>query len=59
VNCTTIDWYSDWPQDALDCVARKLLGEIEMENPIRESCVEMMKTFHKQAKQQAEIFLTE
>jgi len=30
-----------------------------MENPVRESCVEMMKTLHNQTKQQAEIFLAE
>ena len=30
VNCTTIDWFSEWPPDALEAVAEKFLGEIEM-----------------------------
>lgn len=31
VNCCTIDWFQDWPQDALLWLARKFLGTIEME----------------------------
>jgi dynein heavy chain len=46
VNCTTIDWFSEWPPDALQAVAKKFLGEIEMESSIRESCSEMVQTFH-------------
>ena len=30
VNCCTIDWFQDWPQDALLWLARKFLGSIEM-----------------------------
>jgi dynein heavy chain len=28
INCTTIDWFSEWPKDALESVARRFLGEI-------------------------------
>jgi len=32
VNCTTIDWFSEWPQDALLEVGDKYLENIEMAN---------------------------
>lgn len=36
VNCTNIDWFSEWPQDALTSVARKYLSNIELEDFVRE-----------------------
>jgi len=30
VNCTTIDWFSEWPQDALLEVAGKYLEEMNI-----------------------------
>jgi dynein heavy chain len=35
VNCTTIDWFSEWPKDALESVAKRFLGDIEMEPHVR------------------------
>jgi dynein heavy chain len=32
VNCTTIDWFSAWPPDALEAVAQKFLSEVEMDD---------------------------
>ena len=29
VNCTAIDWFHEWPKDALESVSLKFLGEIE------------------------------
>jgi dynein heavy chain len=46
VNCTTIDWFSEWPKDALQSVALKFLGEIDMDDTTRTSCVMMVQTFH-------------
>ena len=31
VSCTTIDWFSDWPADALKEVATKFLEEVQIE----------------------------
>ena len=28
VNCCTIDWFSEWPQDALKSVAMRFLSDI-------------------------------
>jgi dynein heavy chain len=36
VNCTTIDWFSEWPPDALEAVAQKFLSEVEMADEVRE-----------------------
>lgn len=35
VNCCTIDWFQDWPQDALLWLARRFLNNIEMEDQLR------------------------
>jgi dynein heavy chain len=35
VNCTTIDWFSAWPPDALEAVAKKFLSEVEMDDTVR------------------------
>jgi len=42
VNCTTIDWFSEWPKDALESVARRFLGDVEMEPVVRNSCVQLV-----------------
>ncbi len=31
VNCCTIDWFFEWPQDALVSVAKKFLAKVEMD----------------------------
>jgi dynein heavy chain len=30
INCTSIDWFHDWPQDALIDVANRFLKEVEL-----------------------------
>lgn len=42
INCTTIDWFSAWPKDALESVAQRFLGEVQLADEIRDSCVEMV-----------------
>merc|ERR1719454_1249989 len=42
VNCCTIDWFMDWPADALSTVASQFLAQIEMEDKVRESVVKVM-----------------
>lgn len=34
VNCTTIDWFSDWPEDALHEVATKYLDDVDLESEL-------------------------
>ncbi len=46
VNCCTIDWFSEWPADALSSVARNCTKNIEMPEKIKEKCVDMLQYFH-------------
>lgn len=43
INCTVIDWFFAWPEDALLSVAAKFLDEIEMpSDEVRDSIVKFM-----------------
>ena len=46
VNCCTIDWFSDWPSDALEMVARKFLNDINVPENNRDDVVFMCKFLH-------------
>ena len=39
INCCTIDWFTSWPEDALEMVAKKFLEEVELEDEVRTNCV--------------------
>jgi len=46
VNCCTIDWFAEWPADALDAVAQFFLGDIDMPQEELDSVVKMCILFH-------------
>ncbi|EAR85626.2 dynein heavy chain (macronuclear) [Tetrahymena thermophila SB210] len=46
VNCCTIDWFQEWPQDALLSVANKFTQNIPMDKNIKKSCIELLQYFH-------------
>ncbi|XP_018046945.1 PREDICTED: dynein heavy chain 3, axonemal [Atta colombica] len=46
INCCTIDWYTLWPEDALEKVARMSLRDLDIGSELREKCVQMCKQFH-------------
>ena len=35
VNQTTIDWFTEWPHDALEKVASKFLEDMDMDDEVR------------------------
>ena len=39
INCCTIDWFTSWPEDALEMVAKKFLEEVDLEDDVRTNCV--------------------
>ncbi len=38
INCCTIDWFTDWPENALEAVSRKFLVDIEMDFNLKFNC---------------------
>lgn len=42
VNCCTIDWFSEWPQDALMSVANKYTENLPMERETKKKCIEVL-----------------
>ena len=46
INCCAIDWFHEWPEDALELVANKYLDDVEIADDIRFQVVDMCKLFH-------------
>lgn len=59
VNCCTIDWFTEWPEDALFSVAKTFLGKIEMDTSDREKCITTCVKFHRETKKWSDKFLSE
>lgn len=58
VNCCTIDWYSAWPDDALQSVAAQFLADVDL-SETRDAVIDMCKLFHKSVRQLAGKFLAD
>jgi len=59
VTCTTIDWFSAWPTDALGTVANTFLSEINVEESLKPKLAELCVTIHSSVQNLSERFLTE
>ena len=58
VNCCTIDWFSEWPSDALQSVASQFLSEVQMDaEETRAACLDMCMEFHVGVRRLADNFL--
>ncbi|XP_050716714.1 dynein axonemal heavy chain 3-like isoform X3 [Eriocheir sinensis] len=57
VNCCTINWFTNWPEEALEMVATSLLQVVQFEAPLLGQCVAACKYFHYSAKSLANTFL--
>lgn len=58
VNCCTIDWFKEWPQDALTMVATKFLSDVELSDDLRREVVYMCQYFHESTRKQSSKFLS-
>ncbi|RZF35242.1 hypothetical protein LSTR_LSTR009366 [Laodelphax striatellus] len=56
VNCCTIDWFEDWPEDALEKVAERYFDSNKFNENIKSSLVNACKYFHVTTRHQAEEF---
>ena len=59
VNCCTIDWFSRWPEEALEAVAKKFLYETNLNDAQIKNIVVMCKTYHMDAIQLSNKFVKE
>ena len=46
VNCCTFDWFTTWPEDALEAVAERFLQEGEFDEAQRKQIIKMCKKIH-------------
>jgi hypothetical protein len=46
INSCTIDWFTEWPYDALEKVASKSLEDLDLDEDARRACVLMCVHFH-------------
>jgi dynein heavy chain len=57
LNCCTIDWFSEWPEDALRSVARKQLETLSFQSDeISASIIEMCKFIHQSVSKKSDEF---
>ena len=57
VNCCTIDWFREWPNDALEAVAFKILADVDVPAEERQKLLVMCKSFHKGVGELSEEYL--
>jgi dynein heavy chain len=59
VNCCTIDWFVDWPTDALTSVAKHSLDDIDLDAGVREGVVSMVVYMHRSVQELAQRYKQE
>uniref|UniRef100_A0A7S0PNJ6 Dynein heavy chain n=1 Tax=Micromonas pusilla TaxID=38833 RepID=A0A7S0PNJ6_MICPS len=57
INCCTIDWFREWPNDALEAVAFKILADVDVPAEERQKLLVMCKSFHKGVGELSEEYL--
>lgn len=59
VNCTSIDWFHDWPEDALVSVSRNFLEDVELAPAEhKDSMAEFMSFVHGSVNEMSQVYLS-
>ena len=59
VNCTSINWFHEWPEEALISVSSRFLSEVDLiSDEIRESISRYMAFVHKSVNEMSAVYLT-
>jgi dynein heavy chain len=60
VNCCTIDWFSEWPEEALLGVGRGqiIAADLDLDASL-DGCVEMFKSMHQSVERKSALFRDE
>ncbi|KPA86847.1 putative dynein heavy chain [Leptomonas pyrrhocoris] len=59
VNCCTIDWFDQWPRDALSSVAQRVLVNLSMSEEDKANLIELCVSIHVGAQEASEEFYAE
>ncbi|GIL57271.1 hypothetical protein Vafri_12526 [Volvox africanus] len=59
VNCCTIDWFTAWPDDALEAVAMKFLRDVDLTAEQRSAVMLQCKMFHEDVRHLSDAFRAE
>lgn len=60
VNCCTIDWFTEWPEEALMNVAKGLIADSDLNlGDDEDLCVDMFKIMHQSVERKSKKFLDE
>ncbi|ORC83399.1 dynein heavy chain [Trypanosoma theileri] len=59
VNCTTIDWFSEWPEDGLHSVAIRFLSKLDITDHEKKAAEDMFVLFQQQVRELGKVYLTE
>ena len=58
INCTSINWFHEWPEEALNDVARRFLADVDLlSGPLQESVSSFMAYVHKSVNDISVIYL--
>jgi len=59
VNCCTIDWFMEWPDEALRSVATHFLSQVDLDSTVLGGCVEICVDMQKSVFKLSDRFLSE
>lgn len=59
VNCCTVDWFFEWPEDALSSIASFYLEEVPIQTEQKDIVTRLMKQIHFDTIQESSVFKRE